>query len=197
MVSSFKDQLLGLGFKTSPKPERAGKPASSPPAPRPHKPSPSAKHAGSGRKGPPKSQEEIDLAKAFALRNQQEKREREAAEREKQQAAQRKKLDKEAVAGLLDGQTLNAPDADITRHFSYGGKIKRLYVTPAQLSALNAGELGVVQFNGRYCLVSKDITLAVRALLPSLVALYCDGNEESLPEGYDDPRFRIPDDLIW
>ena len=54
-----------------------------------------------------------------------------------------------------------------------------------------------MQFNGRYCLVSKDVTLAVRALLPSLVALYCDGNEESLPEGYDDPRFQVPDDLIW
>jgi uncharacterized protein len=149
------------------------------------------------RKGPPKSQEEIDLAKAFALRSQQEKREHEAAEREKQEAARHKKLAKEAIAGLLDGQMRNAPDADIARHFSYGGKIKRLYVTPEQLSALNAGELGVVQFNGRYCLVSKDITLAVRALLPSLVALYCDGNEESLPEGYDDPRFQVPDDLIW
>ena len=197
MASSFKDQLLVLGFKTSPKPELAGRHVSNPPAKRTHEPSRKAKHADSGRKGPPKSQQEIDLAKAFALRNQQEKREREAAEREKQEAAQHKKLAKETVAGLLDGQTLNAPDAEIPRHFSYGGKIKRLYVTPAQLSALNAGELGVVQFNGRYCLVSKDVTLAVRALLPSLVALYCDGNEESLPEGYDDPRFQVPDDLIW
>jgi uncharacterized protein YaiL (DUF2058 family) len=197
MGSSFKDQLLGLGFKTSPTPERAAKPASTPQATRTHKPSNPVKQGNSGRKGPPKSQEEIDLAKAFALRSQQEKREHEAAEREKQEAARHKKLAKEAIAGLLDGQMLNAPDADIARHFSYGGKIKRLYVTPEQLSALNAGELGVVQFNGRYCLVSKDITLAVRALLPSLVALYCDGNEESLPEGYDDPRFQVPDDLIW
>ncbi len=197
MGSSFKDQLLGLGFKTSPKPERAAEPVSIPQATRTHKPSNPAKQGNSGRKGPPKSQDEIDLAKAFALRNQQEKRERESAEREKQDMARHKKLAKEAIAGLLDGQMLNVPDADIARHFSYGGKIKRLYVTPEQLSALNAGELGVVQFNGRYCLVSKDITLAARALLPSLVALYCDGNEESLPEGYDDPRFQVPDDLIW
>jgi uncharacterized protein YaiL (DUF2058 family) len=197
MGSSFKDQLLGLGFKTSPKPERAAKPASTPQATRTHKPSNPAKQGNNARNGPPKSQEEIDLAKAFALRNQQEKREHEAAEREKQEMARHKKMAKEAIAGLLDGQMLNAPDADIARHFSYGGKIKRLYVTPEQLSALNSGELGVVQFNGRYCLVSKDITLAVRALLPSLVALYCDGNEESLPDGYDDPRFQVPDDLIW
>jgi uncharacterized protein YaiL (DUF2058 family) len=191
MSSSFKDQLLGLGFKTSPKPENKPKPArpqEQAHAARPNKAAPHAK---------PKSQQEIDLAKAFALRNQQEKREREAAEREKQESARQKKLAKEAVTKLLEGQTLNSTDADIARHFSYGGKIKRLYVTPGQLSALNAGELGIVQHNGRYCLVSKDTTLAVRALLPSLVALYCDGDEESLPEGYDDPRFQIPDDLIW
>ncbi|MBP6533600.1 MAG: DUF2058 family protein [Arenimonas sp.] len=197
MASSFKDQLLGLGFKTSPKPERAAKPVSNPPATRAHKPPHPARNADGGRKAPPKSQEEIDLAKAFALRSQQEKREREDAERCKQEAARQKKLAKESVAKLLEDQLLNAPDADIARHFSYGGKIKRLYVTPVQLSALNAGELGIVQFNGRYCLVSRDITLAVRALLPSLVALYCDGDEESLPDGYDDPRFQIPDDLIW
>lgn len=193
MSSSFKDQLLGLGFKTSPKPEPEHRP-------KPARPQEQALAARTKKAVPhakPKTQQEIDLAKAFALRSQQEKREREAAEREKQESARQKKLAKEAVANLLEGQTLNSSDADIARHFSYGGKIKRLYVTPEQLSALNAGELGIVQHNGRYCLVSKAITLAVRALLPSLVALYCDGDEESLPEGYDDPRFQIPDDLIW
>jgi uncharacterized protein YaiL (DUF2058 family) len=57
--------------------------------------------------------------------------------------------------------------------------------------------LGVVQFNGRYCLVAKDVVLGVREALPALVALYCDGSEESLPEGYDDPQFQVPDDLVW
>lgn len=191
MSSSFKDQLLGLGFKTSLNPVHKPKPA------RPQEQAHAARPKNSAPHAKAKSQQEIDLAKAFALRNQQEKREREAAERDKQESARQKKLAKETVTKLLEGQTLNSPDADIARHFSYGGKIKRLYVTPGQLSALNAGELGIVQHNGRYCLVSKDVTLAVRALLPSLVALYCDGDEESLPEGYDDPRFQIPDDLIW
>lgn len=191
MSSSFKDQLLGLGFKTTPKPEHKPKPA------RPQEQAHAARPKKNAPRAKPESQQEIDLSKAFALRSQQEKREREAAERDRQEAARQKKMAKEAVAKVLEGQALNSPDADIARHFSYGGKIKRLYVTADQLTALNAGELGIVQHNGRYCLVSKDITLAVRALLPSLVALYCDGDEESLPEGYDDPRFQIPDDLIW
>lgn len=193
MSDSLKDQLLGLGFKPAPKPERR-------PAPKPSsRPTRSGPQAGQGHGKPlaKSNSEEMDLAKAFALRNAQEKREREQAEREKQEKALAKKQAKEAVARLLEGKALNSETADIARHFMYGGKIKRVYVTPDQLTALNAGELGLVQFNGRYCLVSKDITLAVRELLPALVALYCDGNEESLPDDYADPKYQVPDDLIW
>lgn len=193
MSNSLKDQLLGLGFKQAEKTERRPD-AKRQPSARAEKPV----HARpAGKPKPRQTREEIDLAKAFALRMQHEKRERELAEQAKQAAALQKKMSKEQVGKLLEGGILNVADADIARHFSYGGKIKRIYVTAGQLSALNAGELGVVQFNGRYCLTSRDTVLAVRALLPSLVALYCDGNEEILPEGYDDPRFQVPDDLIW
>lgn len=196
MSHSLKDQLLGLGFKPAPKPERKPGAPLRPSAPTVH-PKTSGSARNPGKPKPRQSQEEIDLAKAFALRTLQEKRERDLAEQAKQLAAQQKKIAKEKIGKLLEGSILNAADADIARHFSYGGKIKRIYVTAEQLGALNGGELGVVQFNGRYCLTSRDTTLAVRSLLPALVALYCDGNEESLPEGYDDPKFQVPDDLIW
>ena len=191
MSDSLKDQLLGLGFKPAPKPERRPTPK-----PSPH-PARSGSKAGHGRGKPRPSAEEMDLAKAFALRSAQEKREREQAEREKQEKALAKKQAKEAVARLLEGKALNSESAEIARHFMYGGKIQRVHVTPEPLTALNAGELGVVQFNGRYCLVPKDVTLAVRDLLPALVALYCDGSEESLPDDYADPKYQVPDDLIW
>lgn len=196
MSHSLKDQLLGLGFKPAPKTERRPDKAPHPPG-KPARGKTVERTGHSGKPKPKQSQEEIDLARAFALRTQQEKREREMAEQAKQAAALQKKISKEQVGKLLEGGILNVADADIARHFSYGGKIKRIYVTAAQLAALNAGELGVVQFNGRYCLTTRENTLAVRELLPSLVALYCDGNEESLPEGYDDPKFQVPDDLIW
>lgn len=193
MGDSLKDQLLGLGFKSAPKVETKPaieRSAHNGNAPRNRKPrSPQAKR--------PETQQEIDLAKAFALRKQQEQRERERLEREKQAVALHKKQAKDSVAKLLEGQILNAADAEIARHFSYGGKIKRIYVNAEQLPLLNSGSLGVVQFNGRYCLVAKDIALAVRDLLPSLLALYCDGNEQALPADYDDPRFQVPDDLVW
>ena len=193
MSDSLKDQLLGLGFKPAPKSD--SRPA---PAKTGSKSRQSGNHSQS--RHPPKtskSVQDIDLAKAFALRSHQDKQERERAEIEKREASERKKLAKETVAKLLQGQILNVADADIARHFSYGGKIKRIYVTSDQLPLLNSGVLGVVQLNGRYCLVEKDVVLVVREALPALVALYCDGSEENMPEGYDDPQFQVPDDLVW
>jgi uncharacterized protein YaiL (DUF2058 family) len=193
MSDSLKDQLLGLGFKPAAKTESRSAPTRT---------GSKARQAGNHkqpRQAPKtaKSARDIDLAKAFALRSEQERQERERAGIEKREASERKRLAKETVATLLQGQILNAADADIARHFSYGGKIKRIHVTAGQLPLLNAGKLGIVQFDGRYCLVTRDVLLAVREALPALVALYCDGNEEALPEGYDDPRFQVPDDLLW
>jgi uncharacterized protein len=202
MSISLKDQLLGLGFAEPVKKPMAQK---SQPIPRPDnkrgnpvgKAKPSAHGVRKPASKPAQSQTEMDLAKAFALRTQQDKREREAAEAAKQEAARQKRLAKEQVAALLEGKILNLADADIARHFSYSGKIKRIYVNAGQLTALNSGALGVVQFNGRFCLVDKDVALAVRAQLPALLALYCDGTEISVPEQYEDPKFQVPDDLIW
>jgi uncharacterized protein YaiL (DUF2058 family) len=202
MSISLKDQLLGLGF-TQPvqKPVVQKKHPGLPSGDRRGNPTVKAKSGiQTGRRSaskPAQSQTEIDLAKAFALRSQQDKREREAAEAAKQEAARQKRLAKEQVAALLEGKILNLADADIARHFSYSGKIKRIYVNAGQLTALNSGALGVVQFNGRFCLVDKDVALAVRAQLPALLALYCDGTEINVPEHYDDPKFQVPDDLIW
>jgi uncharacterized protein YaiL (DUF2058 family) len=202
MSQSLKDQLLGLGFapqasKAPLKAQQHGrKPQAKPPVSKACPPK--NQHRPSGRpQAKAAAGDEMDLAKAFALRSQHEKRERERLEAEKQAAALLKKQAKEKVVSLLDGQLLNSAEADIARHFSYGGKIRRIYVTADQLIALNAGKLGVVQLNGRFCLVNTEVAMAVREALPSLLALYCDGNEQALPEGYDDPRFQVPDDLIW
>ena len=57
----------------------------------------------------------------------------------------------------MQDKALNDPAAAIARHFPYGGKIKRIHVTEAQLPALNAGELGVLQLDGRYLLVTAAV----------------------------------------
>lgn len=209
-MSSLRDQLLGLGFKSAPKPERkpdrkAGPPRDGgrPPAsgkPGQHKGrlagkaagKPAGKSAGKGRGG------EMDLAKAYAIRAQTEKNERERIEREKQEAARlRREAQARLDAFLQTVSPLNDEAADIARHFEYGGKIKRVYVTAEQLKALNAGALGVLQRRGRYLLVSAEVLAQAEAIFPDSVALKVDPSAPAEEDPYADPKYQVPDDLVW
>ncbi len=217
MSDSLRDQLLGLGFKAPAKPER--KPDNSnrsaaqvaPGAGR-GKPSPGTPHRGRTQHGKPqertqpgrssqvhtpRSREDIDLAKAYAIRAQREKDERIQAERVKQEAARKRREAKAQLAELLKDKGLNDPNAEIARHFSYGGKIKRVYVNEAQLKALNGGELGVVQLDGRYLLVDAALLAQAEAIFPPAVALKVDPNAPAGEDPYADPQYQVPDDLVW
>ena len=194
MSNSLRDQLLGLGFD-APKPE---------PRPKREAPKPAAKGAKPAHAGKPKPQqhrprqrEGMDLAKAYAIRAQKEKDERIEAERLKQEEARLRREAKAKVDELLKGKSLNDAEADIARHFPYGGKIKRVYVNAEQLKALNAGELGVVQQNGRYVLVTSAVLAEAEALFPACVALKVDPDAPAADDPYADPQYQVPDDLVW
>ena len=142
------------------------------------------------RDAKPRTQEEIDLAKAYAIRAQTEKAERARVEREAQERAREKKERKQKLAALLADKSLNVADADVPRHFPHGDKIRRIYVTAEQLTRLNGGELGVVQYLGRYLLVDAAIAKAAAEIAPEALVLLLDPNSP-VPE--DD----IPPDLVW
>jgi uncharacterized protein YaiL (DUF2058 family) len=216
MSDTLRDQLLGLGFKPAAKPERKPeprKPDRRPGAPvRPgqsgeasrreqaSKPGPrkaGQRPAGKPANRPPRSAAEIDLAKAYAIRAQREKDERIEAERLKQEQARLRREAKARLETLLQGKALNDPEADIARHFPYGGKIKRVYVNQDQLRALNAGELGVVQQNGRYLLVSAEVLAQAEATFAPSVALKVDPDAPAGDDPYADPLYQVPDDLVW
>lgn len=216
MSDTLRDQLLGLGFTSAPKPERKpdqrrdgrpqGKPGGRPSAAGNHKPAhgkPAALHGkpGQGRSQQgarkPRSQEDIDLAKAYAIRAQREKDERIEAERQKQEEARLRREARAKLDELIKDKGLNDPNADIARHFPYGGKIKRIYVNAEQLKALNAGELGVLQQNGRYLLVTAALLAEAEALFAPSVALKVDPNAPVEADPYADPQYQVPDDLVW
>lgn len=204
-MSTLRDQLMGLGFKPAPKPERKpdrrpdAKPSSKPghagkPAHAQKKP-----HAGKPQSPvrPARTREDIDLAKAYAIRAQREKDERIEAERVKQEQARLRREAKARLEALLKDKTLNDASAEIARHFPYGGKIKRIYVTEAQLKALNAGELGVLQQNGRYLLVTAQVLAEAETIFAPSVALKVDPDAPAEADPYADPKYRVPDDLVW
>jgi len=139
----------------------------------------------------------MDLAKAYAIRAQREKQERIEAERQKQEAARLRREAKARLAELLKDKALNAAEAEIARHFPYGGKIKRVYVTPEQLVRLNAGELGVLQLDGRYLLVTAEVLAQAEAIFPAAVALRVDPDAPASDDPYADPKYQVPDDLVW
>ena len=223
MSDSLRDQLLGLGFKPAPKPEKPARPPQAPPRPagarpqgqaqgrpgpggkpQPHRgvPSKGAPHKGQQAKGAaqaqkPRTREEIDLAKAYAIRAQREKEERIEAERVKQEEARLRREAKAKLAEFVKDKGLNDAAADIARHFPYGGKIKRIYVNAEQLKALNAGELGVVQLDGRDLLVTAAVLAEAEAIFPVSVALKVDPNAPAEEDPYADPQYQVPDDLVW
>lgn len=192
MADSLRDQLLKSGIVKQVQPDRtreAKRPAQTPPG----------KHARKGGKpqhapaagGSGQSQQDIDLAKAYALRAQTDARERKRIEQEAAEQARLRRERKQKIQQLLDGKALNKADADQPRNFEYGGKIRRVHVDAVQLAALNAGELGVVQQGGRYLLVSREIAEQVRGIDPHLLALLVDpGASGAGDDG-------VPDDLMW
>ena len=216
MSDSLKNQLLGLGFKAAPVPERKPEPRREPrkdeaappgrprpdsrPRPEQRKPSPGPRR-DAARTPPavakPRSQEEIDLAKAYALRGEHEKRERIAAEQKKQDEARLRREAKAKLSELVKDKALNDPSAEHVRHFEYGGKIKRIHVTVEQLKALNAGDLGVLQDGGRYLLVTAALLAEAEAIFPQAIALKVDPDAPAADDPYSDPAYQVPDDLVW
>ncbi len=240
MSDSLRDQLLGLGFKPAPKPDKPARPpqdhrrdasgaqrthaspkpgakpadgharrdrgprpgqearpqGTQPQTPRPQRQHPQ-KPGGQPQGRKPRTQEEMDLAKAYAIRAQREKEERIEAERVKQEEARLRREAKAKLAEFLKDKGLNDPAADIARHFEYGTKIKRIYVNAEQLKALNAGELGVVQQDGRYLLVTTETLVQAEALFAPAVALKVDPNAPAGDDPYADPQYQVPDDLVW
>jgi uncharacterized protein YaiL (DUF2058 family) len=174
MSESLRDQLLKSGLARALKAEPRARPA------KPQRPV--AKRE--------RDRAEIDLAKAYAIRDSTERAERERVQREAEQRAREKKERRQRLTALLSGKALNAQDADIPRHFPHANKIRRVYVTAEQLPRLNGGELGVVQLAGRYLLVASDVAKSARDIDADALVLLCD---PVMQNAEDD----VPSDLIW
>jgi uncharacterized protein YaiL (DUF2058 family) len=180
MSESLRDQLLksGLGKKLKEEAKPVPKPVRHPQVNRPKPPPP-----------PQSKKDDVDLARAYAIRAKTEREERERAQRETERIAREKKERKAKLASLLDGKSLNTSDADVPRHFPHGNKIRRVYCTPDQLVKLNAGELAVVQLAGRYLLVGAPIALQAKEIQAESLVLLCDPNAP--------PEDDVPADLVW
>lgn len=188
MSESLRDQLLKAGF--TPKPQNKPEPStkgSRPPQRSQQRPQQRPQQQRQQQR--PRRDGEIDLAKAYALRDRNEREAREREQREVEQRAREKKERKQKLAALLNGKVLNDAAAEIPRHFPHANKIRRVYVTAEQLPQLNGGELAVAQFAGRYLLVTRETGVAAQAIDAEALVLLCD------PHAVEDDD--VPADLVW
>jgi uncharacterized protein YaiL (DUF2058 family) len=191
MSESLRDQLLKSGLAKKLKPEeKRGEAKAAPKAPPPkHHHKPQHARPQPQRAAPPPKKDDVDLARAYAMRAKADRDEREHTQRETERIAREKKERKAKLTTLLNGKALNHAEADVARHFPHGNKIRRVYCTKEQLEKLNKGELAVVQLAGRYLLVDKDVALQAQAIQSESLVLLCDPNAQ-----VDDD---VPPDLVW
>ena len=189
MSLSLKDQLIAAGLVK----RDAAKPK---PAPRPAKyqaPVPAVK--------PPQKPAEPSLAELYRARDLAAQKELQEAQRLNVEKALAKRARKNQALALIAGKAVNTNEGEqVVRHFEYARKIRRIYLTAEQRTQLNAGELGIVQLDGHFCLLPHAIVVAVHAAAPEFIALMGASAEAVLPvvdPAYSDPKHQIPDDLTW
>ena len=201
MSESLRDQLVKAGLATASQAKKAERQAKAQQhANRSGQPGKTAKQGQSKpKKVDPNSPEAV---KARARKQQAEKRERDKAlaeARNEKAAARALRAEIKQIITQNEQRQKSSNDEDVPYQFVHGKKIKKIYVPPSQREQLIKGSLVVVNNDGLYSLVSKDVAEQIRARDPKRIIT--GQEEEKKPEpGSDDEfyaKFEVPDDLDW
>lgn len=113
---------------------------------------------------------------------------RAAAKREQALVAQ--------VNDLITQHALSGWKGDVDYHFSDGGKVKTLRVSPTCQKELGDGVTGIAIGSAGYVIVPRTVALKIEERVPERLVLL---NEPDVPLAEDDPyaEFPVPDDLMW
>lgn len=182
MAESLQDQLRALGLAKEKKRNAPKK--------GPRKPGQAATRKQASKPGGKKDGGEMSLGKAWAMRQQQEKKTAEQARARKMEEDRKRREINKAIREIVKPNRLNKEDAELARNFLYRERIRKVYVTPEQHKALGQGELGLVYLSGGYHVLAAEHVEAVRKFAVDHVVDL--GGDE--PE---DEEFPVPDDLVW
>lgn len=179
MGDSLQDQMRALGL------------ARSKPAAKQRKQRRSGKAKQHDNRTVSKSNEELSLDEAYALRQREEQREVERARRQKREEDRRRRQVNKAIRDIVASHRQNRDGAEIPRYFMFNGRIRKVYVDAEQQRALNEGGLGIVYLTGSYHLLESAALEAVRQISSDHVV------DPGLDAGDEDPEHPVPDDLVW
>jgi hypothetical protein len=214
MADSLRDQLVKAGLATTTQAKKAqrqveadqrarrsGQPANAEKDPQGEG---KGKGKGKGKKNSRPAQETQSAQararqRARELNAQKLERDRSlAAQRNEKAAARALRAEIKQLILKNDQRSSEAKDDDVPYNFVHGKKIKRIYIPKVQREQLSAGSLVIVNNDGRYHLVSREVADKLAERNPkSIIAAH----DNSQPEpGSDDEyyqKFNVPDDLDW
>ena len=107
---------------------------------------------------------EMSLDQAYALRKREEQKQAEAARKQKQEEVRRRRRLNKEIGAIVNQHRLNDPKAEVPRNFMYKGRIRKIHLTPEQLKALNEGKLGIAYLTGSYHLLDSEHVEAIRQI---------------------------------
>lgn len=133
---------------------------------------------------------------AERLREEKAERDRELA-RERNAEMRQKELHSQARQMILDGRI--PATGERAYRFEADGAIRNLMVDDHQARQLGSGALVIARLDDRYELLPRPLAARVRER--DATAIVVDhgvtGVDGAQTEGYDDPRYAVPNDLVW
>lgn len=198
MAKSLRDQLVEAGLASASQAKKAEK----------QKRSESQAHrkktAGGKKKGdkPPAAPKPLSEAAKKARQAQADKARRDRELAQERNAKANAKAVRAQIKQLVtqnDVREKGNREDDVPYNFLHGKKIKRIYVPAKQQELLSKGQLAIINNDGRYHLVSKEVAAKIAERDPKWVIAAHDPAAAKPAEEMDDyyKDFQVPDDLDW
>lgn len=129
-------------------------------------------------------------AEAKAQRDRELNRQRGEAAAQKELAAQ--------VRQLVMAHRIPPGESDQPYRFVDRGKVKQIYPSDVVRAQIIRGRLAIVQSDGRYELVPREVAERIRARSPDQVVLWHSVEPEVASPADDEyAAYQVPDDLTW
>lgn len=132
-----------------------------------------------------------------AERARQDKADRDRALAQTRNAeARARELRAQARQMIVDGQI--KASGERSYRFNVDGGIRTLPVDDAQARQLASGALVIARLDTGFVLLTRAHLVKIRARDPGAIVLdHGNAAQDKDDEGYDDPRYAVPDDLVW
>ncbi len=192
MADSLRDQLVKAGLASGAQAKKAE---------RQTRAERNAQRSGGKHGAPREDPNSPERVKAQALKQQAEKRARDQAlarDRNAKSAAKALRAEIKQIIFQNDLRAKTVNDDDLPYNFVHRKKIKKIFVPREQVELLSTGSLIIVNNDGLYHLLSKDVAEQIRVRDPKRIIA---AHDNKPPEhGSDDEhyaKFEVPDDLDW